>query len=297
MMAGSPWIIRGWMAICVALGFLSVPIRAEDPLVFGVAPIESPSASEEFCRQFTAYLSRALNQEVQDFHSETYEEMNSALETGRVHLASICTGAYVALDPKSVRMVLVPVIRGKERYFGLIVSHEALVFNDFGGLRGKLFAYTDPLSNTGCLYPRYRLQELGWDPDRFFSKVYFTKGHDRALFLVSKGVVDGAAVNSLAFERAQREDPDMMRGVHVLHQSTIPFPNPPFVISSHTSEQLARQLERLLLSMKEDEAGQSLLESFGLEGFVKGNDHLFDEIREMRTNVKMLSWPEGGGTL
>lgn len=74
-------------------------------------------------------------------------------------------------------------------------------------LRGKVFAFTDPMSNTGRTYPTYLVRQLGQTPETFFARTFFTYSHDDAIHAVADGLADGAAVDSLVYDFAVARDP------------------------------------------------------------------------------------------
>ena len=47
----------------------------------------------------------------------------------------------------------------------------------FEELRGKRYAFSDPLSNSGHLVPVYMLVRAGETPERFFKRYIFTYSH------------------------------------------------------------------------------------------------------------------------
>src|SRR5207237_7822131 len=66
--------------------------------------------------------------------------------------------------------------------------------NDLNGLKGKKFAFVDPLSASGYVYPTLTIKnKTGQEPKTFFSSTIFAGGHPQAALAVYQGTVDGAA--------------------------------------------------------------------------------------------------------
>ena len=66
--------------------------------------------------------------------------------------------------------------------------------NDISGLKGKKFAFVDPLSASGFVYPTLAIKnKTGQEPKTFFSSTIFAGGHPQAALAVYQGTVDGAA--------------------------------------------------------------------------------------------------------
>ena len=134
-------------------------------------------------------------------------------------------------------------------------------------LRGKVMAFTDPESNTGCLVPSAVLVNRGYDPRTFFEKVVFTGSHDRSIHAVAIGAVDGAAVDSLVWESNIHEEPSLADRVRVIWESE-PFGPPPIVVPVGLEESLENSLRNAFLALDKDEAGRGILSEIGIKRFV-----------------------------
>ena len=97
-------------------------------------------------------------------------------------------------------------------------------------LRGKLFAFSDPLSNTGMLIPTYTLAKMGETPELFFRKYIFTYSHDNSIRSVAEKFVDGAAVDSLIWEYLNAKDPEWTAQTRIIYKSAS-CGIPPLVVS------------------------------------------------------------------
>jgi phosphonate transport system substrate-binding protein len=61
-------------------------------------------------------------------------------------------------------------------------------------LGGKTFAFVDPSSTSGHLFPKAGLIKAGYNPDTYFSRAIFSGGHDASALAVQNGKVDAAAI-------------------------------------------------------------------------------------------------------
>ena len=147
-------------------------------------------------------------------------------------------------------------------------------------MRGKVFAFTDPISLSGRVYPTYLVHELGFTPEEFFASTFFTYSHDEAIRAVASGVADGAAVDSLVYEFAIARDPSLANKVRVIHRSP-DFGIPPVVISPFTRPQVKADIQNLLLGMSKDPTAKDALASIGVESFVLIDDGAYDGVREL----------------
>jgi phosphonate transport system substrate-binding protein len=151
-------------------------------------------------------------------------------------------------------------------------------------LQGKVFAFTDPISNTGRSYPTFLVQELGTTPEQFFNRTFFTYSHDDAIRAVADGLADGAAVDSLVYDYAIARDPELGAKTRIVHRSP-PFGIPPIVVSPALRPRLKAELQNLLLGMADKAEGRGALQTIGVEKFVVIDDQAYNSLRELLAAV------------
>jgi phosphonate transport system substrate-binding protein len=138
----------------------------------------------------------------------------------------------------------------------------------------------DPESNSGSLYPTYRLTKLGETADSFFHNYVYTYGHDKSIRAVLEGLVDGAAIEGLIFEYMAVSDPAIASQLKVIDKSP-PFAIPPVVVHPALDLHIKEELRNVLLNMDEDEKGREILRKMNFDKFVILDDSAYDSIREM----------------
>lgn len=256
------------------------------PLRVAVAAIISPKGTAESYGALAEYLGKALGRPVELVQRRTYAEVNHLVADAAVDLAFVCTSAYVAGSQREEMQLLVaPQIDGGTVYFSEVIVPSASKATHVGDLRDKTFAFTDPMSFTGRVYPTYLVSQLGEKPDTFFRDIFFTYSHDRAIQAVAMGLADGAAVDSLVLDYALQRDPSLTDRIRVIHRSR-PFGIPPVVVPTTLSLRQKANLEQLLLSMHEDTEGSRILGDLGIERFVRVDGALYDEVRQLIGQVR-----------
>src|SRR5207244_6062947 len=96
------------------------------------------------------------------------------------------------------------IIDGSSTYRGIIVTRKDSGIKSIADLKGKRFAFVDPKSASGYVYPRAMLIEKGIDPETFFSETIFAGSHDRVIAAVLNRRVDAGAIYDGALGVAQR---------------------------------------------------------------------------------------------
>src|SRR5690606_11769052 len=122
-------------------------------------------------------------------------EIVDLLLRGQIDAAWICGYPYV-LNSTQLRLVAVPQYRGTPLYRSyLIVPDSDKKTEAITQLEGKVFAYSDPLSNSGFLIPRTELLAQHGDPSACIHESFFTFSHRNVVQAVATGLADGGAVD------------------------------------------------------------------------------------------------------
>ncbi len=251
------------------------------PLRVAVAAVISPKGTVESYQPLLDFLSARLDRPIELVQRRTYAEVNDLIESGEVDLAFVCTSAYVdGHDKFGMELLAAPQVNGATVYFSLLIVPADSPAQVMADLRGKVFAFTDPMSNTGRNYPTYLVQQLGQTPETFFARTFFTYSHDDAIRAVADGLADGAAVDSLVYDFAVAREPALGQKTRIIHRSE-PFGIPPVVVGSQVRPQLKAELQDALLSMAETAAGRRSLAAAGLERFVLIDDSAYDSARAL----------------
>ena len=259
------------------------------PLRVAVAGVISPKGTVESYTPLLNYLSRKLDRPVELVQRRTYAEVNDLIERGDVDLAFVCTSAYVVGHRKfGMKLLAAPEVNGQAVYYSYLIVPADSPAKSMADLRGKVFAFTDPMSNTGRLYPTYLVRQLGETPETFFRRTFFTYSHDDAIRAVAAGLADGAAVDSLVYDFAVARDPELATKTKVIHRSP-PFGSPPAVVNPNLSPKLQAKLQRLLLELDDTPEGREVLQSLGVDRFVPVDDAAYESVRALEEAVGALA--------
>ena len=122
----------------------------------------------------------------------SYAAVIEAMGAGKVDIGWLATFSYVlAKDKYDVELLLVVQRFGSPFYRGQIMVRADSGINSLKNLQGKRFAFVDPASTSGHLYPKTLLLSKGLDPKTFFSKTIFAGSHNAVVLSIYKGEVDG----------------------------------------------------------------------------------------------------------
>ena len=251
-------------------------------LKIAVSAMISPTETIVYYEDLLEYISKKTNHPIELVQRETYEEINDLVESQYLDAAFVCSGAYIDGREKfGMELLVAPVVKGKPVYYSYIIVPIDSGATSFEDLRGKKFAFTDEMSNSGKLSPTYMLALINETPDSFFSEYIFTYSHDKSIEAVAKGLVDGAAVDSLIWDYNSAKNPVYTNKTKIISKSQ-PYGIPPIVVHPDTNPDFKIELQNILLTMHEDPEGADILKQINIDKFTITNERVYDSIYEMR---------------
>ncbi len=184
-----------------------------------------------------------------------------------------------------LELLVAPQVYGGTVYYSYIIVSKDSPVKSFQELRGKTFAFVDPLSNSGKLVPSYMLAKMNETPESFFKNSFYTHAHDKSIKAVAAGAVDGAAVDSLIWEYEDRTNPEFTSKTKIIEKSP-PHGITPVVVRHGIDLALKEKLRQIFLNAHNDVKGREILKGMMIEKFVPIDDKAYDSIREMKQWVE-----------
>ena len=254
-----------------------------------VAAMISPKETVGYYRQVLDYIGNHLGKEVQLIQRKTYGEINELFGKGGIDVAFVCSGPYAtSKDKYGFELLATAQVQGSHSYHSYLIVNKDSGFHRLEDLRGQVFAFTDPDSNTGKLVPTYWLKQIGERPQTFFGKTIYTYSHDNSILAVARGLVDGAAIDGLIWEYYNQKDPTFTSKTRVIRKSE-PYGIPPLVASKASPPKLKESMRRLLFSMHSDPEGRQILNELMIDRFIEPREEWYDTIRQMKQKVASLN--------
>lgn len=261
----------------------------ENKIVFAISPMASPVSTFSSYVDFIKYLSEQTGIELVLKQRRKYSEINSLLKSGEAQFALTCTGAYLSGRKEfGLEVLAVPVIAGKTTYNSYIIVNRKSKVEDFSELKGKVFAFTDPLSLSGRVYPVYLLQTMKVRQEDFFKKTFYTSSHEKSIESVAYGFADGAAVDSLIFEDMKITGSPAIDKVKIIKISP-PYGIPPIVVSPSADKNLKQLLLTALIKMEGDPSGREILKRLQIDKFVLPDAANYYSAVQLR-QAALLQW-------
>jgi phosphate/phosphite/phosphonate ABC transporter binding protein len=278
---------RHFLHFIIAAGISSRAAYAINrPVRIGITPVFLTELTS-ILRNFQTYLEQRIGQPVIFVQRDTYREIVNNLLAKRLDFAWICGYPYIS-NRQQLSLTAVPIYKGKPHYQSyLIVPKRDTSTRSILDLKGRVFAYTDPDSNSGFLVPRFQLLKAGYDPNTFFRQTFISAGHRNAVEAVSAGLADGANVDGYVWDTLARFNPDITNQTRLVLKSPS-YGFPPIVAGPSASQELSLLLHNILKSMHDDPAALPILDRLNIDGFGSGQDSEYETIAEMATTLGEL---------
>ncbi|MCY1279785.1 putative ABC transporter phosphonate/phosphite binding protein PhnD2 [compost metagenome] len=252
--------------------------QSADKLTIGLIPSEDSQAMIETSQQVLDSLEQQLGMPVEPFVATDYNGIIEALRAGKLDVAYLGPFSYVlATTVAEVEAFAVAVTRktGQSAYKSLILARKDSGIRDLADLKGHTFAFVDPSSASGHLFPKAGLEQAGFDPDRLFSRVIFSGSHDASILAVENRKVDAAAVADRILATAVAKGLVKQEDFQVVWTSR-PIPESPMVWRKDMDPALKQKVAGALAAIKDVPWG----DQGQLDGFQPTSDAAYDVVRE-----------------
>ncbi len=273
---------RTLLAAAVAVGLdrataQTVGVWRRQPFRFGVTDVFLHDGAIHLWQEF---LQSRLDMPVQIIQKSSYQEALEALRSNEMEAAWICGFPYVVAKG-FVRLCAQPGWHGQPWYQSyLITSARRTRPHSIVDLKGDVFAFDDPLSNSGYLVPVVALRALDQTPQSFFRGTFYTYSLHKVVEAVGSGLADSGTVDGYIWEVLSRRKSQAALKTRIVAKSRR-YGFPPIVTRKSLQADLHLRLQRALLSADGDASGHALLRSLDLETFLAPKENWFDGIAEL----------------
>jgi phosphate/phosphite/phosphonate ABC transporter binding protein len=272
--------VPGMILLLLVAGLLPAGPAPAQEMKFGFTPVLSETEMHAEFEPLMAYLSDALGRKVVLYIAKSYGDLRTQMETGTVDIGSFSPFAYVdAARGGKIRIIAQSILAGAATYRGLIVARKDSGLKTLADLEGKRFAFVDPKSASGYVYPRAMLIEKGFTPERYFKETIFAGCHDKVIVAVLEGRADGGAIydGALGVAKAMGVPTENLQTL----ASTDPIPHDAIAVRMGMDEALSKKIQAALVDLDKTEAGRRAVANSKkkLTGHVIAEDSLFDVVR------------------
>jgi phosphonate transport system substrate-binding protein len=180
-----------------AAASLSLPAFGEEikELTFAAVPDENATGVEKRYEAFIAYLSKEVGVPIKLRIANDYAAVIEGQIAGNIHIAQYGPSSYAkawANGAKIEPFAMQVNKDGTKGYYSVLWVKADSPYQKIEDLKGKNLGLVDPNSTSGNNVPRFAMDKMGIEPEKYFSNVVYTGSHENAIIALGQGQVDGA---------------------------------------------------------------------------------------------------------
>jgi len=270
----------------------SSPAPAEAPvkqdLVMGFVPSQTSSIVQTNADLLGQYLSQKTGYNIKPVVLTSYANVTEGMTSNNVDIGWVGPLDYVIAHQKNGAEAVTKSVRnGLPSYKAFIIVNVNSNINSVADLKGKKFAFGDPLSTSSNLYPRYLMLKNGINPDTEVKGVSISN-QTQISVNVCQGTVDAGAIYDDARKNAGANTscPGIMTKTKILATSD-PIPGDPQMIRHNLNSAQKKKLKDAMIAMGSDPTIQPALKAlYTIDSLVPAQDSDYDVIRDIVKQAK-----------
>jgi phosphonate transport system substrate-binding protein len=278
--------------LSAACGSAPAPAPAEAPvkqdLVMGFVPSQTSSVVQTNADLLGEYLSKKTGYKITPRVLTSYAAVTEGMTSNNVDIGWVGPLDYViAHKINGAEAVTKSVRNGLPSYKAFIIVNVKSNINSVADLKGKKFAFGDPLSTSSNLYPRYLMLKNGINPDTDVKGVNISNQTQIGVN-VCQGTVDAGAIydDARTNKGADTSCPGIMTKTKILATSD-PIPGDPQMIRHTLNSAQKKKLKDAMIAMGSDPTIQPALKAlYTIDSLVPAQDSDYDVIREIIKQAK-----------
>ena len=285
------------LVIAASLGALPAPASAAPAdcpaggtVRFAVEPSQSVARLTPAYQALTKALGEKLGCPVELFIPMSYNAEIEAMRNGKLDVAQFGPLGYVLAHQIAGADAIATFsdASGKpSTYTASIVTYPGSGIKTVQDVAGRSFAYADPDSTSGHLFPAYGLRKAGIDPDHGV-KGFYAGSHTASFEAILNHKVDAGELNSNQIAAAKGQNMWQPSQWVTLWQSQ-PIPDDPIAVRRDLSPAFKTHVTEVVQSFTFAGLAPDALKFFrgkGTTGFVRTDDAAYNLIRDL---VKTLN--------
>jgi phosphonate transport system substrate-binding protein len=282
-------LIKKFAVAAMALGITTTSMMAQekwpDKITFGVIPVAGSTTMKENFTNLTNYLSKQLGIDVELQLAGDYTGVITGMQHKHIDIAYFGPKSYVEAHKRANAEALVVEVDGESGlpgYRGIIITKKGSGLKSLEDIKGKTWAFTSSQSTSGTLVPTVMFSKAGIDPQKYFSKVLYSGGHEASILSIKAGKVDAASTNNLDYNRGLGKQ-WTAEDFNTIWTSDL-IPGSPMAARADLPTSLKMAIKGAFLSYNDPEG----LKNLKIKGYVKGDDSVYNPVRELIELKKQL---------
>jgi phosphonate transport system substrate-binding protein len=231
---------------------------------YSVQSVESQAAALTRYKGFAEHVKKHLGVELDLYLAAEYAGTIQAIAAKQIEVMDMGASGYAAtwLETNgNVEPLVIPTNPdGTIGYYSVAFVRADSPYKTLDDLKGKTWAWAEPNSSSGYLFPLVGFRKMGIEPEKHFGKVVFSGGHEQSIIGVLDKAYDAAVTWTNDVEKHTRGGLYMMLSRGVLKKEDIRIiwvsdliPNPVIAIRKDLPAQMKADIKKMFLNMHKDD--------------------------------------------
>ncbi|HXZ02430.1 MAG TPA: phosphate/phosphite/phosphonate ABC transporter substrate-binding protein [Stellaceae bacterium] len=256
---------------------------------FGVEPYDTAQKLVPIYQHLGQLIGEKLGCDVQIFVTTSYNAEIEAMRNGKLEAGEFGPLGYVLAHQvaKAEAVATYAAADGTpDNYWASLVTWPGSGIKTVADIRGHSFAFSDPVSTSGHLFPAYGLRKAGLDPDKDIRAIY-AGSHASSFEALYNHKVDAGEFNSLQLESATQRG-HYKDGDLIFLWKSDPIPLDPITVRGDLLPAFKARFAATLLAVDLSVLSEADRKAMGARGIkmVAQSDAAYDGIRDL---VKTLN--------
>lgn len=243
-------------------------------------------------KKFQEDMSEAIGIPVEVMEGADYAVGIEAMKNKKLDVLLVSPMSYFQAKQRvDVEPLVTTTTMGKEAYRTVFITKKDNdKINSLEDLKGTNFAFVDPASSSGYLYPKYELvtklnleQAKLEEPDYFFNTVAYSGKHDSSVMGVSKGDYDAAAVSGQIIKNMS--DAGLIKEDELkIIDETQEIPNAAYIMRAELPDELKKKLKDFYINYDDKDYFKAFYKDDSVR-FIEAKDEDYEGVKDI---IKVL---------
>jgi phosphonate transport system substrate-binding protein len=256
---------------------------------FGVEPYDTAPKLVPIYEKIGKVIADKLGCEVKVYVATNYNAEIEAMRNGKLEVGQFGPLGYVLAHQVAKAEAVATLATADSKpntYWASLVTWPGSGIKTVTDIKGHSFAFSDPASTSGHLFPAYGLRKAGLDPDKDIRAIY-AGSHTASFEALRNHKVDAGELNSEQVESATQRGHYKDGDVVFLWKSD-PIPVDPVAVRADLPESFKKRFVEALLNLDLSQIAEADRKIIGAQGlrFMAQTDAAYDGIRDL---VKTLN--------
>lgn len=277
------------LAAVAAIGLAAPAMAASDcpnngVVRMGVEPYDTSAKLVPIYDHIAKAIGDKLGCQVRVYITTNYNAEIEAMRNGKLEIAEFGPLGYVLAHQvaKAEAVAAFGNKQGKpDTYWASIVTYPGSGIKTMAEIRGHSFAFSDPASTSGHLFPAYGLRKAAIDPAKDVKAIY-AGSHTASFEALFHHKVDAGELNSEQLQSATQRG-EYKPGTFVFLWKSDPIPTDPITVRGDLKPEFKARVTKVLQTLDLSTLPEKDRKIMGLGGdhFVPQTDSAYDLVRDL----------------